>query len=503
MPALKKIIPLIALMIFVATNCMNAYARARESDSLELVRFYNSIGKDNFLTANNWLTDSPLGDWQGINLKTIYDGSDSLKVVDTLALSNNHFAGLELSLDLPDLILLDLSNNGLAGHFPSLNLPKLKYLDLSYNQIDDELLQLDFPDLKVLFLSNNKIHGALPKIDLDSLELLNLSFNRMSGAIPPQELPRLQEFVLDMNRFCGPIPELGFPSITAISAKGNKLSGEVPDFPFEHLEYLDLSENELTGRLPAFGQTNLKVLRMGGNRLIGPIPNYDLQMLSELSVPGNLLSGDVPNFEHAPLAKLQVQGNKYLFGNLTKAPLLSYFSYSGQDTLYGADIKAIEDEKYILSPDNKFLDKMQYQWQKKEGGEWSNIQSGTKRQFTASSGDAIYRCQLTNPILPDLRLYTREVDMSINSTGPKPEGPLFSFRISGEKLKVELDRPASLDISIYSVQGQKIKEIASGPALDIGSYEFPLAMGNCANGVYICVITSKKGISAIIFPAGG
>lgn len=203
-----------------------------------LVALYHATDGPNWNRSDNWLTDVPLGQWEGVTTDT--DG----RVVE-LRLGNNGMTG-----SLPDSI----------GHLDALRVMALT--DQGFNHETG----IKTPD--------RVLSGPLPSSigRLRSLEQLLLTDNRFSGPIPHQlgDLPHLRALDLWHNRFSGPIP----PRL------GNLRS----------LERLLLSFNHLEGPIPSTlsNLRNARKLDFGWNRLSGPVPEQlaDLTELEELHLGG-------------------------------------------------------------------------------------------------------------------------------------------------------------------------------------------------------------------------
>ncbi|CAM9820202.1 unnamed protein product, partial [Ectocarpus sp. 8 AP-2014] len=104
-----------------------------------LLVLHRSTGGANWTNNANWDTDTPIGDWHGVQVKD--DGH---------------------------VVKLDLASNNLRGDIPAI-LGKLKLL-------------------KTLILSNNTLTGSIPPElgEMESLEVLDLGSNKLSGHIPDQ-----------------------------------------------------------------------------------------------------------------------------------------------------------------------------------------------------------------------------------------------------------------------------------------------------------------------------
>ena len=85
-----------------------------ETDREALVAFDNATDGENWPRNENWLSDAPLGEWQGVT--TNDDGRVTVLYLPGLALSGEIPAELG---SLSKLVWLDLSGNDLSGCVPS------------------------------------------------------------------------------------------------------------------------------------------------------------------------------------------------------------------------------------------------------------------------------------------------------------------------------------------------------------------------------------------------
>ena len=260
-----------------------------------LVALYQATDGTNWANSENWLTDAPIGTWQGVT-------TDDSRRVEILDLRENRLRGLipsELG-NLTNLTVLNLSANRLGGTIPSElgNLTNLKVLDLSGNRlsgaIPSELGNLT--NLEVLDLLGNRLSGAIPSElgNLTNMEWLDLSGNRLSGAIPSElgNLTNLEWLILFGNRLGGTIP----------SELGN----------LTNLKDLYLGFNELSGTIPSeLGNlSNLKWLNLSDNRFRGCVPeewrNVEENDLDELGLPFCVASSPTPTVVAETLTRPQV-----------------------------------------------------------------------------------------------------------------------------------------------------------------------------------------------------
>ena len=191
-------------------------------DRAALVALYNATDGPNWSDNENWLTDTPLGEWYGV-------GTDGGRVT-----------------------LLDLPGNDLTGSIP----PELGGL----------------ANLEWLVLRENSLTGPIPPGigSLDSLEVLDLDNNALTGLIPPElgniDLLRLRIIGLDNNALTGPIPlELGNLANGALRLANNALTGPIPP-ELGSVSALFVENNALTGQLPtSFVDSSIQQFEWGGN----------------------------------------------------------------------------------------------------------------------------------------------------------------------------------------------------------------------------------------------
>jgi len=255
-----------------------------ESDSLELVNFYQSTNGDNWQVNTGWLVEN-ISSWWGI------------EIIDTLGRCR---VTKMLIRGIPDTVAL-----------PGLNLPFLEELILDYNNFTDELPDIsNLTNLKVLNLGNNHFEGDLPNLSyFTELEEINLSRNKLTGVLPDfTDNLLLREINLSDNLITGILSDFqAIPNLNYLNVSGNQLTGVLPDFSnLPNLYTLNCASNQLSGQLPNF--SNLPVLQsllVQNNQLTGRVPNFsNTPFLEELVVCDNNLEGTVPNFSFATLLNL-------------------------------------------------------------------------------------------------------------------------------------------------------------------------------------------------------
>ena len=299
-----------------------------------LAALYNATDGRNWVDADNWGTDMPLGDWYGVR-------TDDAGRVESIDLRGQWDS--EARLPIP---------HGLSGSIP----PELGYL----------------PYLVSLDLGNNHLTGPIPAElgNLASLRYLGFTRNNLTGAIPPTltNLTSLEILALGGNALTGELPaELGnLAHMTELYLWGNDLTGPLPPGlgNLANLTVLSLSDNGLTGSIPtALGNlTSLTVLSLWGNDLTGPIPNTlgNLASLTELYLGNNDLTGSIPAElgTLASLTELSLRGNDLTgpippeLGNLANLTDLSLWSNDLTGLIPG-ELGRLADLERLRASDNR------------------------------------------------------------------------------------------------------------------------------------------------------
>ena len=276
-----------------------------DPDRAALTALYNATNGPNWRHSDNWLTDAPLGEWQGVT--TNDDGRVTELVFEGINLSGQLPADIGRLSKLRKLIFLD---NELTGAIPSElgNLANLELLDLGHNHLSGTIPTWlgNLHALERLFLHNNQFTGMIPSelSTLGNLKDLHLHGNQLAGTIPPElgELRNLGSLWVHNNQLKGEIPaELGeLSNLLYMGLDYNQLTGSIPTElgNLTSLITLSLSINQLTGSIPTeLGNlTSLTALSLHNNQLTGSIPTElgNLTSLTELFLNNNQLIGSIP-----------------------------------------------------------------------------------------------------------------------------------------------------------------------------------------------------------------
>ena len=267
-------------------------------DRAVLVALYNAMDGPNWADNTNWLSDEPIGTWQGVT-------TDEEGRVSELSLRRNQLTGeIPTGLgNLSTLQTLDLAANQLTGEIPTElgNLSKVRALSLGGNQLTGEIpTELgSLASVEWLYLGLNQLTGEIPAEfgSLFNLQDLYLNGNRLTGEIPTElgGLSDLQVLHLNGNRLTGEIPaELGnLSSLETLGLRGNYFPGCVPGILRDFIANLRSSDMSHLPACTGFdfvhdGQAGPQMY--GGNLSVLPIEE-ELATDDELPLRGCLKSG--------------------------------------------------------------------------------------------------------------------------------------------------------------------------------------------------------------------
>jgi hypothetical protein len=206
-----------------------------------LTEFYHSTqgAAGGWLRSNNWLSNAPLGDWEGVGTDTGHASGRVRKLV--------------------------LCSNNLCGRIPD-SLGQLVYLEELW--LDNNLLDGYIPwrlgaltNLTILGLSSNKLSGAIPDAlaNLRRLEVLEVQYNNLGGELPSvilEHLPLLIKLDVSSNPLQGKLPESIASSrfLEHVAVYNTGVGGTIPATLEKclHLDSLILYESLFVGATPTF-----------------------------------------------------------------------------------------------------------------------------------------------------------------------------------------------------------------------------------------------------------
>ena len=137
-----------------------AASGSAETDREALVVLYNATDGENWNRSDNWLSDAPLGEWEGVT--TDDDGRVTVLYLPGLALSGEIPAELGSLSNLEELFL---DRNDLSGEIPAElgSLSNLTGLELWENDLSGEIpAELgSLSKLVWLYLNDNDLSGCV------------------------------------------------------------------------------------------------------------------------------------------------------------------------------------------------------------------------------------------------------------------------------------------------------------------------------------------------------
>jgi hypothetical protein len=268
---------------------------------------------------------------------------------------------------------------------------------------------------------------------------LNLGQNQLTGAIPTElvQLLNLNLLYLNENQLTGSIPaELGqLPELKWVDLGENQLTEDIPDelWQLTNLEFIYLNSNQLTGALPAqIGQiSSLYWVNLSQNQLSGAVPEEINQLtnLQILSLQSNQLSSLPEITLQANLSLVDVSNNNLSFEDLEYNMDLGLsidFFYTPQDSI--GEIQTITKK-----PGSTFSftaptggQQNNYQWYKDD----VLMETQTGADFLidnlAYEDSGKYYCVVTNNIVTDLTLTSRELILNVDESAETCKKLVFS-----------------------------------------------------------------------------
>ena len=239
-----------------SVSATSAITVVLDRDRAGLMSLYHAAGGPDWVQRRNWLTDAPLGEWDGVEV-------DAQGRVTGLELSWNNMNGtLPPELGRMEMLkVLDLGYNPqvVAPLSPGFyEMEMLEELHLPYTDTRAKTLSdfLGLPRLRTLNLYGSGVSGPMPPelVGHTALRNLNLGLAQLTGTIPPGivEMPHLANLSLLQNhQVTGSLPEdIGrLSTLTGLNLTGTGMSGTLPLglTEIEGLDTLLTGETELCG----------------------------------------------------------------------------------------------------------------------------------------------------------------------------------------------------------------------------------------------------------------
>ena len=389
------------------------------TDSLALDAFYTATKGALWTTSTNWTNGFPVALRFGVKV-------ERGRVVELTLPQNNLDSTLpwEALAQLTALRTLRLAGNTLRGTIPQnvCSMPALQILDLSGNRFDGSIDAL----------------CCLPA----GLLGLNISNNRLSGVIPEclRRVSALQSFDASGNQFIGGFPSVlvQMPQMRVLNLRGNRLSGALPSSiglrtsalavqsssqkqatltVGDGLQRLDIGKNNFTGVLPTeLGNlTAIRELLLDSNGFVGAIPASlgNMTSLQMMTIAGNNITS-LPNLSRTSprLAWLDVSGNRLPFAELERLISVPVFMYAPQRLSLPilGDTLAVIDAPFALRVPVEGLNN-RFRWFK-NGSSIEMLPTTTDALEFAAFAErdtGLYRCEITNTLLPLLVVSTATV----------------------------------------------------------------------------------------------
>lgn len=267
-------------------------------ERVALIKIYKALNGDNWANNENWCSDKPLNEWNGI----MANGDEH---VTRLWAHNDAFINGEIPECIGDLIYLDhLSFEGtnVKGKLPESigKLTRLEYLTIADCKFEGEIPKSieNCTLLEYVDLNRNSFTGKIPEYffqceNIKSLTIVGNRFTEFTIDKNPVS-DKLHTLYISDNEISSPIPEKLFmcKGLRFIDARNNHITGNIPNSigGALNLESIDLSDNEIEGELPSEISTDSK--------------------LGNITIPNNKLSGKIPEcYAHLNLLVFDVRNN--------------------------------------------------------------------------------------------------------------------------------------------------------------------------------------------------
>ena len=337
--------------------------------------------------------------------------------------------------DWSNIANFNVPSNDLSGPIPSFdNARDIVYFNIARNSFSGEFPWLSFFNgdnsrISKFSLSNNAFSGSLPP----SIAPVSYPRSHESG------LYILHAFGIQNNDFSGDLPDwvTQFRGLQIINIADNRFTGPFPAslMDQQNLKTVYLHNNELSGELPdkSWGNRRIGWFYMNGNNFEGEIPDSWISLfqdadgnwhdqVSRMYFHDNDLSGRIPDWPlNLGIDYYRLDGNKYTFADIVPvyesltAHVGSVFHVGNQQSFGSAQSHELSTgESFITSFSETSHEENVYQWER--NGE--SIPGQTNQELSIDSvslSDAgSYRLRVTNPRVPDIVLFSQEVELVVS-----------------------------------------------------------------------------------------
>lgn len=393
------------------------------------------------------------------------------------------------------LIDLGYDSGPLDDYVKTVTIKKIKILDVSNKNIDDLTGIDDFTALSTLICNDNNLtsldfsrNTVLRQLDCfdNNLTVLNIAENVQLQYVDCQ-LNMLEELDFSNNIFltklvCGknPLSSLGITNnsyLTRLDCQDTKLI--ILDVKSNHklreltcnfimnltsldlsnnkyLNYLNCEHNKLTS-LDLSSQGEFLVWLNCGHNLLSNIDVSHNPSLVHFYCWNNRLS-NLDISQNIKLGFLGVENNQLTFGSLEPAIGIEFFTYIPQDSIGVEQVISLnegENFSYSFGVDGE---NNIYNWFK-DDELLSSQTSDSLRIIGLELSDAgVYRCEVTNSLLPGLTLHSRNITIGVQELTHAGLDEKHDFRIYPNPAndRIFIESRMSGKIGIYNLEGKLI-----------------------------------------------
>jgi Leucine-rich repeat (LRR) protein len=352
-------------------------------------------------------------------------GIEAFENVTSLILFNNALTTINEISSLTKIVTLHLFQNAITVVPDLSQLPDLEFVGFSLNNISQ------FPDLtnnlkvKSLYFTSNNLTTISGLSHLTDLELLAVNYNPVT-TLPSFKLnTELKHLVFEKTQITS------FPDLSANLKLESLNFGKNPQFSTwpeitanVNLQSIGCEENNLSTIPDLSIYPGLKSFGCSGNNL-SVLP--DLSMFNELNyldaADNNLTS--LPDLSHTLLgsasSQLYISGNHLTFEDLiplVTLPGYGVLSYEPQ-TLTPQDLVVNKTVGEIFSLDIEVdhgVSGNTYKWFKDNAFFIETTSDNLTIQDLKTTDSGKYRCEITNPLAPDLTIAWQEVTLTVSES---------------------------------------------------------------------------------------